>query len=355
MTQGYNGFRGAAFLMVFFFHTWSFRFGYLGVQAFFVLSSFLLTPIIVEMASKYDFKDFYLKFLGRRALRIFPLYFTYLILMYLFASYLAKSNFGLVSTHAKIFLDQFFWLITYTYNFFHASDNYINTNIGSHFWSLAVEEQFYLIWPVVLYFVPRAISALLGVFARWILVYHMHPAYSDFFVRRDLFVYVLPFSYFDAFAIGGFFALNRIHVKSTFFGAALVVFFLLGLTSTNDYIHELKTLSFGYPPFMSGFLQDIWGYTAASLVFGYLLCMIRSGKFRNLLSFRPLAYLGVISYGMYVFHFPVRVFVLTLLEETKNSMMSSVVSFLITLAISVISFEFFEKPLLRYKDRWFPK
>jgi len=77
MSNGLTSYRALAFFAVFLFHMHLINFGYLGVQAFFVLSGFLLTPILIEMKRENSFRQYFIKFYGRRALRIFPLYFAY--------------------------------------------------------------------------------------------------------------------------------------------------------------------------------------------------------------------------------------------------------------------------------------
>ena len=81
MNKGLTTFRFFAFLAVFLVHVGVFDAGYLGVQAFFVLSGFLLSPILVGMKSALSTQDYFVHFYGRRALRIFPIYYAYLFLI----------------------------------------------------------------------------------------------------------------------------------------------------------------------------------------------------------------------------------------------------------------------------------
>jgi peptidoglycan/LPS O-acetylase OafA/YrhL len=79
MIRALDSFRFYAFLAVFLFHIGRFDAGYLGVQAFFVLSGFLLTPILVDMKRALPLKRYMISFYGRRVLRICPLYYFYLL------------------------------------------------------------------------------------------------------------------------------------------------------------------------------------------------------------------------------------------------------------------------------------
>ncbi|HEX2697603.1 MAG TPA: acyltransferase family protein, partial [Anaerolineales bacterium] len=78
MITGLDGLRAIAFLMVFAFHTRHLEFGWMGVQLFFVLSGFLITGILLNIKDSLAGKQFFVKFYGRRFLRIFPLYYFYL-------------------------------------------------------------------------------------------------------------------------------------------------------------------------------------------------------------------------------------------------------------------------------------
>ena len=81
MIAGLDGLRAVAFLIVFFFHTRNLPFGWMGVQLFFVLSGFLITDILLRMKEKLPSREFFVKFYGRRFLRIFPLYYLFLTLL----------------------------------------------------------------------------------------------------------------------------------------------------------------------------------------------------------------------------------------------------------------------------------
>ena len=107
--------------------------GYYGVDLFFVLSGFLITNILLKKNDNTNFKN-WVNFIGRRALRIFPIYYlTILLLLILDYQPLKK---------------ELLYVATYTYNYAWEYFELPLSNI-SHFWSLAVEEQFYLVWPII--------------------------------------------------------------------------------------------------------------------------------------------------------------------------------------------------------------
>src|ERR1051325_8359241 len=116
MIPGLDGLRAIAFLLVFAFHTEYLQIGWIGVQFFFVLSGFLITGILLDMKKSLPPRDYFLKFYGRRFLRIFPLYYFYLLLM-------AGLLFWLISlyyrvNYLKIFFEQAKYAIFYVYDFF---------------------------------------------------------------------------------------------------------------------------------------------------------------------------------------------------------------------------------------------
>ena len=150
MYRGLDSFRAFSFIAVFAFHCGLFQCGYLGVQAFFVLSGFLLTPLLLTMKKELDTRSFFINFYGRRFLRIFPLYYLYtLIVLLICLIVVSRPNYTGIESIDR-FLRQVPWVLTYTYNFFGETSYYEHTRLISHFWSLVVEEQFYLIWPVLI-------------------------------------------------------------------------------------------------------------------------------------------------------------------------------------------------------------
>ena len=119
--------------------------GATGVDLFFVLSGFLITGILIDTR---DSSRFLRNFYARRVLRIFPLYYgTLVLVLYLYPLFVAFDN------GAKNVLDNQWWLWTYTNNFPYQRTPWNDSDLFwlGHYWSLAVEEQFYLVWPLVIY------------------------------------------------------------------------------------------------------------------------------------------------------------------------------------------------------------
>ena len=120
-----------------------FEAGFYGVDLFFTISGFLITSILLN--AKEPFWAAYKKFLGRRTLRIFPLYYAVVFILY-------------IANHP--FVHQYiFNFLTYTYNYAWVKYN-IPGNSAAHFWSLSVEEQFYLFWPILILLLRNNKTAL---------------------------------------------------------------------------------------------------------------------------------------------------------------------------------------------------
>lgn len=359
MNPGLTSFRALAFLAVFFFHA-GWGPGYLGVQAFFVLSGFLLTPIMVSMKENMGGKDFFIRFYGRRSLRIFPLYYMYLLVLGLLSWVIINMEGINPIERMERFLEQLPWALTYTYNFYHASEAFEHTHLLTHFWSLAVEEQFYLVWPLVVFLVPTKrlktvllVCIAMGPLIRWGLVGFVgEDPMGLFYKRMDFTVYVLPFSHIDAFAMGGFFALFGKAKPGNIAWLYIAAVILLGYATDYAVQGKVEWVDLGYGPFMMG--KEVWGFSVANWLFAYLLLQIKGKYFLTpFFENKVLEYLGTISYGLYVFHFGIMWAVSSVVAE--GSLVHTVASLVLTVAVSAASYEFYEKRFIQRKDSMFPK
>ena len=364
MHKGLTTFRAFAFFAVFLFHVGILKVGYLGVQAFFVLSGFLLTPILLEMKASLPAKDFFMHFYGRRALRIFPLYYFYLTLVALLA-YFMISQPGYSSVAAiDRFLAQLPWSATFTYNFFHATRYAQETLLVSHFWSLAVEEQFYLVWPLAIFVIPQkhfktflVVVGISGLLLRALLAIislnHLMPILHP---QTDHIIYILPFSHFDAFATGGLFALYMKGRSSLSVWLFIFAVLATGLMTVWVSSGSIPWSSFGYPHFMKEAYQYIWGYTLMNLLFAYILVCVRDRQFLPAIFENPvLHYLGKVSFGMYVYHFPVIWAIGLFPIEGIPKYILILIAFIATIIISIASYELMEKRLLNLKEKYFSR
>ena len=366
--QGLDSFRFFAFLFVFLYHVGVMPAGYVGVLAFFVLSGFLLTPILVDMRGDLPARRYFINFYGRRSLRIFPLAYFYLALV---AGAAATAHF-IPSLPRPIEQagGQLGYAATYTYDFFHASSSYVHSPLLTHFWSLAVEEQFYLVWPLVVFCASvtqlrRLLLALIvaGPLIRLIEAGLFTTSLGPFLYHRsDLTIYVLPFSHVDAFAMGGYLALFGRTPSSTVVAGYATMLLIIGTVTERLATGSILSGGLGYRPFMADSWKYAWAYSALYLLFGWILLMIRDRVFfRKVMEHRALTYLGRISYGLYVYHFfilwAMRQVVRVVLPDSPDlaGLARMVCAFGLTVAVSMASYALIEAPMLRLKDKHFPK
>ena len=359
--HSFDGLRAIAVTLVILFHfgrlsfiELNFEIGWVGVQFFFVLSGFLITTILLSQ-KKSKFTSYLLNFYGRRTLRIFPLYFGFLILIVILF-YLTHEPADFTRSAAYLF--------TYTYNYSVLSPEWTITRLYVHLWSLSVEEQFYLIWPFVIYFLSekqfKFLISLL-VLACPLLRLASHDLLNSHITDPEQLgtsIYWLTFNHFDAFAIGGFISFLR----EDFLGLSrkkwlvLSLFILIVAGGANAYSLKDGTMdpsSLGYPTHNVDNYQYIWSYTILNIFFASLIWNL-AGKRNGVLSSKPLSTIGKVSYGMYVIHFPVLVVVESIFRgPVINDFLTLLVSFLVIFVLALLSYVGFERRFLKLKDRYF--
>ncbi len=360
---GLDGVRAVAVFLVFTVHylgRQSYYVGWSGVLIFFVLSGFLITGILFDNQHEpHRFRNFY----ARRTLRIFPLfYFVWLCI-------LVAGLFLHEQWHPILFL----WP-AYLGNYarfiggLHADriyTSFLPLEIG-HFWSLAVEEQFYLLWPLVVFFV-RSRRALIRIciaviaaapFLRLLLVLVM-PTH----ILANEFLYRMTFSQADGFLIGGLVALlMRGPQESSVLRSAPALLWgglaALGLACVFNQGLHFRAIG-PAEPWMSVYGFTLLDITAAGLILSSL--QPRSLVFR-VMTLPPLRVLGRYSYGFYVYHVLLAPFlskVMPALDLTApkhvlyaRMIFGWIIDFLAILAVSAASFHWIEAPFLRLKGRF---
>jgi peptidoglycan/LPS O-acetylase OafA/YrhL len=299
--------------------------GQTGLDLFFVLSGFLITRILLRSRSNPAyFRNFY----ARRVLRIFPLYYSFVIVWLLFLS---------PSYHIKEPVSPW-WLLLYAENI--RLTFVSSAMVGlSHFWSLAVEEHFYLVWPVVIYLVaPQRLGwVALAVLLVTILtrVCMIGAGYEVFFFTPCR---------LDGFAVGAFLAWLEMRpgglpafrrallVALALFGGAAILCWIL---TSGRGLKEIMMVKF----------------SLVALAYGALLGLLAgapsaSNGFASLWLNRPLRWCGMVSYGLYVFHPPCYHYTNMLpLNDWSNLLVSFVSSGL----ISWLSFHYFESRITALK------
>lgn len=361
-----DGLRGLAVLMVLLSHFlligfWSdekiyyrAQAGWLGVDLFFVLSGFLITGILLDSR---DSKTYWSSFYKRRVLRIFPLYFFVVTVTWLTVIFIEKTPERL---HGY---DSFAWFFTFTPNIaislktaawgenaWHSHSNIFNLN---HLWSLAVEEQFYILWPFMVRFLPVRWLAALCVCLICISTPLRFWVDELIGVKLSTASYVLPFTRMDGLAAGSF----------------LAVFFRLDLHSFipfDKWIVRIALCWTGWEIaniFVNGTEHRL--YTLSALFFASLLYLSlntdRKALIRRVCENTFLRHLGTYSYGLYVFHqmfqfFWEKWFGESLLHSGLHPALSQTIYILLafggTYLLARLSWVLIEKPFLKWKDVW---
>jgi len=347
-----DGLRGLAILLVVFYHNFGFInyffFGWLGVDLFFVLSGFLITGILVETAGRPGFLN---GFFARRVLRIFPLYFLVLIIFLLLLPQWKHNPLQL-----EYYTEHQFWLWTYMQNWLFIVEPPPPSALSlTHLWSLAVEEQFYLLWPfaILLFRNPRTLFyIMLGLL---LLVLAGRLAIWIFRIEQLAYFNLYTFSRIDGICIGSMLALLvQFHPGFLKKYTSLLVFALAGLNFLFFFINRAYGFSF---PFLA-----IIGYTTFAVLFGLLVheaVQSRNRIIEILFNNGFMRFFGKISYGFYVFHWPVYMLLMPHLVRMLGEQQSlgtrgvqitaSVLATGAGLAISVLSYYFFEMHFLRLK------
>lgn len=315
-----------------------------GVTLFFVLSGFLITSILLRcrniMSSNQQSTGFTItRFYIRRFLRIIPIY--YLTLAFAFVIF-------------KEVRSDFIWHLTYTTNIMVFVQGSWDIYTG-HFWTLAMEQQFYLIWPFVILLLPQKqiskviiITITLAPLFRFIGYYGLGLSPTQ--------IVVFPLSSLDALGLGALLAFytqnyNQFrHVKRNLCKFGLWVCFPLLISFTViSFVYQGTVLlnALVRPTILAVFF--VWLIDGAAKGFGGLL-----GK---LLELKPLVFIGKISYGIYIYHYlmnPIfnHVFWYFNLLNSIPLLVTFVIKVVATLAIAIPSWFFIEKPINNFKKHF---
>ena len=341
--------------------------GWTGVDLFFVLSGFLITGILLDgladhEATGTDRGALLVRFYGRRALRILPLYYLTLATLLLVA--LALRATGAASAAGESLLRDQWWYWLHGSNLAAArAPHWASTSWVQHFWSLAVEEQFYLVWPLVLLALPRRwLAPLVGFVMVGALLVRMPLAGA----QQEVAAYALTPARADALALGALLALAwrtpAWHLPARRVALLAAPAMALGIAFiVSDHgprAHSIQMATFGH---------SCWALLHASLLW-LAVCPVpdddaspgarvaRAWRVR-LVRARWLRALARYSYGLYVVHIPVRALLewanLTSADLIANhgfwigGTMGLTIGIGASLAVAVPVWHLFESPILR--------
>jgi len=321
--------------------------GGLGVRLFFVLSGFLITGILVDCRSMADqglgSSRFYVRrFYARRFLRIFPLYY-FVIAVALVVDFPPTR-------------DVWVWLVTYTTNIYVTVIQAWPGRLG-HFWTLAVEEQFYLVWPWLILYAPRKWLVPIMLFAIAQAPVYRLWAYTRFpfdIGAMDFKAGTLTLASLDALGVGSLIALlwrslQKEVLQWWLAKVVLPVGVVVYVIALALYHYRIKPSVFFVACDLGVALIFAWLVSSAARGFG--------GVIGRALEFGPLVYLGKITYGIYVYHYFVPPLLRFMLDRvgvaySYPNFSSFVLSSLVTLAIASVSWHAFELPINKLKNRF---
>jgi len=364
-----DGVRAIAIILVMSFHTFITAFGWIGVQLFFVLSGFLITGILWHEKDKpaplsYKFKKFWI----RRSLRIFPLYYCYLLVLaiiYLFFHF--PSYFPLFFPYA----------VSYTANFPLTLMHTHGNPLFNHLWSLSVEEQFYVLFPLILLLAPKRLIrfllpaiVILSPLLRYILgAWYESTGYSQKMAADA--VNFNTFCQLDAFCTGGLihiFSLDtRIKRPWLLFGTVAVLTVTAGLFTfavSPSIPGEHWWLDWGFYHYYTNTGQHVWHYTCLNILSASLiLAMVRETRLeqpslvRRLLENKWMVNIGRVSYGMYIYHWLLWAYVFVVLFRPVSypfKVLLFIPYVLFVYGFAELSYRLFEVRFIRLKDKFFP-
>jgi peptidoglycan/LPS O-acetylase OafA/YrhL len=326
-----DGLRGVAVLLVLIFHFDFFNIGkagFIGVDIFFVISGYLISKIIWSGldADAFSFRQFYIRRIRRLAP---PLFVTLALTVAVGAVVLLPQELNSLAKEgvaALIYLSNVYYWQTL---------NYFGLQVGGsfflHTWSLAVEEQFYLFFPILLVLIHRlfpkhrSVSILICAVLSFILNLVMVD------LKPEATFYLLPTRAWELL-FGSLLAAIEFRLpKSTAFklamGIGAVVLLVLALLSYNPTTQFPGW--FALLPVLSASMFLLAGSD-------------KDDAFGRVLSFPPLRFVGVISYSLYLVHWPVKVFIPLIVFD--NSMFWKVAGFLISFLLATLMYLYVERP-----------
>jgi peptidoglycan/LPS O-acetylase OafA/YrhL len=316
--------------------------GFLGVRLFFVLSGFLITGILLDARDAAQAVGSARigvlgRFYARRVLRIFPLYYAIILGGLLIDIPQAREAWA--------------WLLGYSSNFYELVTQRSVGQYG-HFWTLAVEEQFYVVWPWLVLIAPR----------RW-LGWVMLAAVASAIVYRDVVHEVLLTQRgWDQMPIGS--------LDSLAMGSLLALAFRDG-PSPERLQQLLRTIAL--PVGFAGFILLHWYASRTGevrlllagqeLAFALICCWLIAGAYRGfagpaarLLEARSIVYLGRISYGIYAYHMLIPWILTRVLRAVGGTLPPPgfarlLVASFVTVTLAALSWRFLEAPINALKRR----
>ena len=311
------------------------EYGFLGVDLFFVISGFLIVSLLLRECDKtggISLKNFYI----RRALRIFPVYYGFIFgLTFVYLFFDTESQFG------QRFLADLPVYLLYVANFFPVGFRFV--------WSLASEEQFYLIWPFLEKYFAKSILWLLAlfIFLNQVLNFFRVPIFEALGMPEFIDLSVMQTT-FTPILLGVLLA----HLLHKGIGFSFLAKFITHKFSAIGWLVALVILCLFLPEDISGLPRLVVQLMMFMLVGSVVIN--EQNSLSGLLTIKPLARIGAISYGIYIFHIHCIAFTERALAKggVDNRVIVFILSFMAVIVVAEMSYRFFEKPFLKLKGRF---
>jgi len=365
-----DGVRGLAVLMVLVFHFVGqmlatnalehvivsvTKYGLLGVDLFFVLSGFLITGLLYEARGRPNYlRNFYL----RRVLRIFPLYYGVLAVVFFVAPLIPILR----GATLDYLLERQAWAWAYAVNVFLALHEEWSFSYLNHFWSLCVEEHFYLVWPFVVLLLARRPRALI-ITCLAVSLGAMLARVIGIAIGLNWWVTVVltPFK-LDGLALGAFLA---VLVRQP----GGIDWMTRWIAPVAAAAIGLLVVSFVWTTLISRTHLELIGAIRASFFQVLLACFLigalvapKRHFISRLFSSRPLVFFGTYSYGLYVYHHFISYYLVSNRTEVDLGhylgshglavALQAIAGIGCSVALAYLSYEFFEKRFLNLKRRF---
>lgn len=331
------------------------NYGSYGVELFFVLSGFLITGILYDARNEpHYFRNFYM----RRLLRIFPLYYGVLALVFFVAPLIPLLR----GPTLDYLVDRQAWAWLYAINIYIARNGQWSFSYLDHFWSLAIEEHFYLFWPLVVFALARRPRALIAVSLAMAFGAMAARLAGSLMGLSWWTTYTFTPFRLDGLALGGFIA---VLVRQP--GGLERLTRALPLSAAT--IAALVAGTFVWTRLVSREGLEMILPVRASLILLLLACLLvwaliapeRSGTSRFFRS-RAMVFLGTYSYGLYVYHHFISYYMTSNRTDLELAnwlgshlaavALQAALGISASLAVAYLSYEFFEKRFLRMKRRF---
>lgn len=317
-----DGLRGVAVLMVFLNHTFRSPLLWSGVDLFFILSGFLITGLLLEQRGKRFWSGYLASFYQRRARRILPPYLLFLV----FTSVLFGVGWA-----------RHWYLFLFLMNTAPLATMARTYPVGV-LWSLAIEEQFYLVWPLAVYLLDE--EALAWLAGALVLAAPVLRGIATAFFRGHWAIYTATPFRMDLMAAGALIALAWRRHRSTVerlgrYGPALAALAAtpILLFSWHPWFQPAADTVFG----------NVWLYELTLIGYVGLLGWALSERSIGFLKLRPLVYVGRVSYSLYLVH----VAMLTILRRhLHHQVITAAIALALSLIYAGLSWRFLERPLL---------